>query len=269
MKRWKHASITAPTIFLSIFLGLAGLNTRAKHYPDAAPVSMSNWQTHVPTVNAPVFDAKGEPLGPEYRALLYAGPSPEALEFTVGPDVVLEDGPIQPAIAKFRSDMPGYFTMEWLHGGNIKFVVDWVWALNVSLGQAASFQVRVWDSRLGTTFEEVQNLGIGGYGESELFQMELKPNLRTVQALTGLESFSLLPVVAESPQFGRVRVLPDGQTEVSVVGPLDKGFALQVSTNLMDWETLIHSTFTDTPMTFLDEESTNLASRFYRIILED
>jgi hypothetical protein len=60
---------------------------------------MSNRQSDV---NAPVFDAKGEPLGPEYRAVLYAGPSPETLEFTVGPDVVLDDGPIQPAMASFH-----------------------------------------------------------------------------------------------------------------------------------------------------------------------
>jgi hypothetical protein len=135
---------------------------------------------------------------------------------------------------------------------------------------SSSLLVRAWDSRLGETFEQVLELGIGGYGESDLFRVKVEPpGARQIHRLTGLESFSLLPMAPESPWLGRVRVLPESRVEVSVVGPLDQDFALQFSTNLIDWETLAHSTFTDTPTTFVDEEVTNSGSKFYRILMED
>jgi hypothetical protein len=245
-----HASRTTPTIYLSIFLGLAGISAQG----DAAFL-LSNRDMGV---RAPVFDSKGEPLGPDYRVALYVGPTSEDLAIT------LEYRENKPAIGKFRADLPGYFTIEYRNFPEV------VLARNVSEGQIASLLVRAWDSRLGETFEQVLDLGIGGYGESDLFQVKVEPpSARQIHPLTGLESFSLLPVVPESPQFGRVRVLPDRQVEASVVGPLDQNFALQFSANLIDWETLTHSTFTDTPMIFVDAEVTNFASRFYRILMED
>ena len=65
----------------------------------------------------------------------------------------------------------------------------------------AWLQVRVWDTRLGATYEEVAGLGIGGYGESPLFYAQGRNPLSAPPdlpgPLIGLQSFSLRPVVPE------------------------------------------------------------------------
>jgi len=61
--------------------------------------------------------------------------------------------------------------------------------------------VRAWDAQLGTTYEAVAGLAIGGYGESPLFYAQGGVPLITPPslpgALIGLQSFSLRPVVPE------------------------------------------------------------------------
>jgi hypothetical protein len=65
----------------------------------------------------------------------------------------------------------------------------------------AWLQVRAWDANLGSLYEEVEALGIGGYGESPLFYAQgndpfaLLPELPA--PLIGLQSFSLRPIVPE------------------------------------------------------------------------
>jgi hypothetical protein len=62
-------------------------------------------------------------------------------------------------------------------------------------------QVRAWDTRLGSSYEQVVNLDLGGYGQSALFQLEganfCDPNPPPPPHLIGLQSFSLLPVIPE------------------------------------------------------------------------
>ena len=65
----------------------------------------------------------------------------------------------------------------------------------------AWLEVRAWDSRLGSSYEEVVARGIGGYGASPLFQAIgggfCTPDPWQPGLLTGLQSFSLLQVVPE------------------------------------------------------------------------
>ena len=70
--------------------------------------------------------------------------------------------------------------------------------------QFAWLQVRVWDSRLGQTYDEVASLGLGGYGASPLFQAlggDILATGRPPQPLLGLESFSLVPEPGTSTLF--------------------------------------------------------------------
>jgi len=60
-------------------------------------------------------------------------------------------------------------------------------------------QVRAWDARLGSTYEEVSARGIDGYGESPLFYAQgngISPNGVLPAPLIGLRSFSLRPALA-------------------------------------------------------------------------
>jgi len=145
---------------------------------------MSNYDPVV-GVDAPIFDGGGIPLaGADYLAALYAGPSPNSLQ-----PAVLASGP-KPGVPFSSGVDAGYF---FTYG-------DYMVANNVFGGSYAWLQVVAWDARLGATYEDVVNLGIGGYGQSPLFYalsgggatLPPPPN-----PLIGLQSFSLLPVIPE------------------------------------------------------------------------
>ncbi|MGW8180685.1 MAG: PEP-CTERM sorting domain-containing protein, partial [bacterium] len=74
-------------------------------------------------------------------------------------------------------------------------------------------QVRAWDARLGDSYEEVEALGIGGYGESQPFFAQggvpgqLLPDLPG--ELIGLQSFRLRAIVPE-PSSGTLLALGIG-----------------------------------------------------------
>ena len=60
--------------------------------------------------------------------------------------------------------------------------------------------MRAWDASLGGTYEEAVRTGLGGYGESDLFEAlaGAPTGAGTEYAfLVGLESFSLRPVIPE------------------------------------------------------------------------
>lgn len=71
----------------------------------------------------------------------------------------------------------------------------------VPVGASAWLRLKVWDSGLGTTYEETVAKGLGGYGQSELFYARggnpagSPPDLPA--PLIGLQSFSVLEVVPE------------------------------------------------------------------------
>ena len=68
-------------------------------------------------------------------------------------------------------------------------------------------QVKAWDARLGGSYEQVAALGIGGYGESNPFQLVtggVGAPPSPPAYLLGIQSFSLL---AEVPEPGAVVLL--------------------------------------------------------------
>jgi hypothetical protein len=136
-------------------------------------------------VDAPVFDALGNRLsGPDYLASLYVGPTPDSLQ-----PVVRDTGGYPVATQPFQTgQLAGYI------------VGESVAASNVAGGALVWVQMRAWDASLGGTYEEAVQAGLGGYGESGLFEARagLVEGAGTrCEFLVGLESFSLRSVIRE------------------------------------------------------------------------
>jgi len=139
-------------------------------------------------VDAPVFDAAGNRLsGPNYLAVLYGGFSSTSLSIASVGGL----GDMAPVPFTFMADgQAGYFA----RGGYVQ--ID-----SVFCGETAWLQVRAWDARLGSSYEAVATLGVGGYGESNLFQKRGGDPCGGIptppEPLIGLQSFSLRAEVPE------------------------------------------------------------------------
>jgi hypothetical protein len=136
-------------------------------------------------VNAPVFDAQGVPLaGPNYLAELWGSANSNSLS----PLQIVDQG-------------SGREIIPFSGGGYFYSTSGFLSVLAAPPSSYAWLQVRAWDARLGSTYEEVIVLGLGGYGESPLFYArggnpyadppEVPP------PLIGLQSFSLRTEVPE------------------------------------------------------------------------
>lgn len=130
-------------------------------------------------IDAPVFDAQGNRLeGANYLAQLWANPNtPDSLQPHVGSTI------------PFRS---GAFAGYFLNPNPIVMS-------GVSPGAFVWVQVKAWDARLGATYDEVRMLGLGGFGESGVFQAASGGgSINNPPApLIGLQSFSLREVIPE------------------------------------------------------------------------
>ena len=60
--------------------------------------------------------------------------------------------------------------------------------------------------------------------------------------------------------------LPDDRFQFGVGGALGQSYAIQASTNLVDWETLSIDTAMGGQGSFVDEEAVNFPQRFYRVV---
>lgn len=139
-------------------------------------------------IDAPVFDAFGNRLaGNNYVAVLYGGPTGDSLQLATAE---LGTASMSPVIF-----LDGQFAGYFARGG-------WVEIRNVPRGGSAWLQVRAWDVRLGTTYEDAAALGTGGYGESGLFRAMGGGEGGGVPSppgpLVGLQSFSLRPIAEPS-----------------------------------------------------------------------
>ena len=157
----------------------------------AALAQSSFWVNNAyQTVNSPVFDAQGNPLeGSNYAAELWGAATADSL--TPAVSYATRQRVIVPFLT---GNSAGYFrdAQAW---GNYVTVLDVPPIVGL-----AWLQVRAWDTRLGATYEQAAALGLGGYGESPLFSAHGSypvDLLGLPGALTGLQSFSLLPVIPE------------------------------------------------------------------------
>ena len=129
----------------------------------------------------PVLDAQGMPLADtNFLAELWGSATPDSLA------PLLTANTAEPRRLFARFSKPGYFSDD-----TSRVVAS------VPRAGRAWLQVRVWDSRLGATYEQVAARGIGGFGESPLFYgqgtrcggVPCEPG-----DLTGLQSFSVRSV---------------------------------------------------------------------------
>ncbi len=138
--------------------------------------------------DAPVFDASGNRLsGTNYVAVLYGGTSPVTLQLGLAQGLVTMS-PVPFTV--MHNGLAGYFR----YGGFVE-------VSSINPGGLAWLQVRAWDARLGASYGDVAKQGLGGYGESNLFEAPGGDPTLTEPGipgpLTGLQSFSLLPEVPE------------------------------------------------------------------------
>lgn len=137
-----------------------------------------------PSAHSLVYDANEDPLsGSSYLAELWGAGTPDLLN----PAISYETG--NRVFAPFVS--PGYFVYGGA-GASASIV-------GLQLSSWAWLQVRVWDVRLGATYEDAVQRGLGGYGESPLLYAEggaPSPNGNYLADLIGLQSFSLRAATA-------------------------------------------------------------------------
>lgn len=156
-----------------------------------AALGQASFSLNNVNVDAPVFDAGGSPLyGADYLVELWGGSASDelspALTFETSQRIIIA-----------VDYAPGYFLDSYDgRSGTDDLVIP-----SAPFGGYAWLEVRAWDARLGATYEEVESLGIGGYGESPLFYAlgstpgQLLPSIPA--DLVGLESFNLRPIVPE------------------------------------------------------------------------
>jgi hypothetical protein len=135
-------------------------------------------------LNAPVYDWAGGLLaGDDWRAELYGGVEPDSLSPLWSIHYLRRE--IVPLIA------PGYFIST---DGSLSVLaappLGWAW-----------LELKVWDVRLGPTYEEAAAKGLGGYGQSPPFYAQGGDPTAALPTLpfplVGLESFSVLQVIPE------------------------------------------------------------------------
>ena len=147
---------------------------------------LDNYHPHA-GLDAPLYDWTGNLLtGADWRIELYGGATPDSLS----PAVDYFSPRPRLTTSLFR---PGYFHSP---SSSASLCI-----LAVPSYQLASLQVKVWDVRLGGTYEEASARGLGGYGQSAVFYARgssLGGSIPEFPALLfGLQSFSVLQLIPE------------------------------------------------------------------------
>lgn len=176
-----------PLLALLTMIGLLPvLSSRAQ--------SMFWLNNHTIGVDAPIYDALGQPLsGTDFMVELWGGTAPDALM------PALASYNLQRVIIPF--DTGGYFRDRSGPERPGPVLRGHPTIFSVPTGLPAWLQVRAWDAHLGATYEDVVARGLGGFGESPVFSAVGTDPYAVPPfppaPLIGLQSFNLLPVIPE------------------------------------------------------------------------
>lgn len=153
-----------------IAIALAALAFAASAYAQGTV----NFSTRVGAVNAPVRDAGGNLVDGTVWGQLYAA-APGGTLAPVGAPVA------------FRSDAgKGYITA----GGTVEIP-------GVTAGGSAQIKLVSWFASQGASYTAAVAAGLGGVGESGVITINTGGGTTPPAALTGLQGFSLTPIVPE------------------------------------------------------------------------
>ena len=85
--------------------------------------------------------------------------------------------------------------------------------------------------------------------------------------MSATQSFSITVNPLTSPGVAAVSILPDGQFGFSVNGQIGPDYAVQGSTNFVDWDTILITNPQVMPFTWSATNTTDLPAQFYRVKL--
>ena len=72
----------------------------------------------------------------------------------------------------------------------------------------------------------------------------------------------------QAPHLAAPGFTTNGEFQLAVYGEAGQTYALQVSTNLVNWQTVTNFVGSDSPFYFSDPAATNYSRRFYRAQME-
>ncbi len=141
-------------------------------------------------------------------------------------------------------------------------------------GQIAQVQVRVWDSKVSSTYEEAVALG-AVHGASPVFAHLLAGGVTPPYTLSSMPGFSLQPgtgaearrglKLADAVPIQLSKISRSGHTASFVLsGAAGATFAIESSSNLADWTTLGHVVNNSGAVRFVDPNAPAGETRFYR-----
>ena len=144
----------------------------------------------------------------------------------------------------------------------------------VAPGQTVFAQVRVWDSRVSATYEEARALG-SKHGVSSVFQLLLGGGIMPPPSLNAMPEFALeagtsvvgrRKVLSVSSARPRIAALSRSQQATSFVltGTPGSTYAIEASTDLLNWSVLGYVVNTSGALKFSDPNPGATGRRFYR-----
>ncbi len=86
-------------------------------------------------------------------------------------------------------------------------------------------------------------------------------------SLTNLQEYQRgsLPLLFDNLRIGSAQYLADGRFQLAVFGEMGRSYALEASTNLVNWTPISNFTCTNSPTVIVDTAAMNYGRRFYRI----
>jgi hypothetical protein len=146
-----------------------------------------------------------------------------------------------------------------------------------SAGSTVYAQVRVWDSTIGSTYDEVRALG-GRHGASEIFQVTLAGATIPPSPPSDIDAMSGFSLTAGTGLAGSPKTSSVGSTQTKLgafsrsggantfvlSGQAGATFAVEGSTDLVNWTLIDHVVNNSGAVKFVDESAPSAGRRFYR-----